>query len=1291
MKKLSKFLAIIPAILMLVSIIPITASATDPTSGTCGDNLTWSYDSTTQTLTISGTGDMYDFKSNKRPWEAYEEKALKVLVEDGVTSVGVFAFYTFKYIEEVELADSITSIGHYAFGYCYELTSIDLPDSLTNIGGYAFYNCDFLSITIPNGVTEIKSYTFNGCTELENVYYDGTEKQWNSITIEDFNDPLRHAIIHYNDGYNSAIRGTCGDNLIWNYDEKTCTLTISGTGDMYDYKSNNRPWGRHQNYILKVIVEDGVTSIGNLAFYQCYEILEVELADSITSIGNSAFSYCFELTSVELPENLINIGNSAFNSTLDTAVELPQNVKKIGDYAFDGCNLKGVILNDGLESIGAYAFDGQDELTEIIIPESVTTIGEYAFNYCSNLTSINIPKKLTEISAGLFANCEKLSIDIVIPEGIITIGESAFYRCLKVPSISLPNSIEEIGASAFKACTALKNIVIPANVTTISDSLFHSSGIENVTFLGNITSIGKSAFAHCDELKEFTFQSSVKTVGEMAFYSSGLEKITIPATIQTFGDGVFSNCDKLDSVTISNGITQIPAKMFENCTALKAIQLPKTVTSIGTRAFNGCSELELVIIPVSVNTIGSNAFKNCTDMEEVYYGGTQAQWEAIVTTPSFENVIIHYNSENAHIHEYKTVVIAPTCDEQGYTIYSCTLCSYEKNDDYVDAVGCTVENWNVTTQPTCYTYGSRNGICSVCGKAITERMETLKHVWSELKVDFEPTCKDGQKSRECLLCGDKSDIQTIPATGHVYGEWHQVTEGACREYARFEQYCTVCGSVNVMDAPIEHKYNSTIVTPPTCTEKGYTTHICIACGDSYVDEYVNAKGHRFTTEVITPATHTTEGVRKYTCDCGHTFTRTISKLTEHTYEITITPPTCTEQGYTTRICECGKTIVDDYVDALGHTPATEIEEEFVAPTCTEQGYIIYECSTCGDSYKEYISETGHSYDWEIITPPTCYTYGSRKGVCCACGHEITETLDNLSHNWSKLKVDFEPTCTEDGQKSKECSRCGDKTAIEKIPAVGHTYGEWKQVTEAACKEYAKFEQYCINCNRVNTMFAPVEHKYELVITAPTCTEQGYTSYTCRCGDSYIVEYVDIDENNHHHTSEITTPATHTTTGIMTYTCACGDSYTEVIAKIEKHNYESVVTAPTCTERGYTTYTCECGDSYVDDYIDATGHSFDDWVVTKKPTTDTEGEMKRVCPCGEKEYKSIDKLPPVEDNDIEQENTNKENVERPEIPNTDYSIKSSTNIQFAVAIFVCVIFCAILFRKKIYIFVSGVEK
>lgn len=141
-----------------------------------------------------------------------------------------------------------------------------------------------------------------------------------------------------------------------------------------------------------------------------------------------------------------------------------------------------------------------------------------------------------------------------------------------------------------------------------------------------------------------------------------------------------------------------------------------------------------------------------------------------------------------------------------------------------------------------------------------------------------------------------------------------------------------------------------------------------------------------------------------------------------------------------------------------------------------------------------------------------------------------------------------------------------------------------------------------------------KHSYSSNVTAPTCTENGYTTYTCECGDTYVADYVDA--TGHSHTAEVTTPATHKATGVMTYTCHCGDTYTETIDKIAEHNHTAVVTAPTCEDQGYTTYTCVCGDSYVADYVDAKGHTAGEWVVTKPATSTQSGTKTQSCTvCG----------------------------------------------------------------------------
>ena len=168
---------------------------------------------------------------------------------------------------------------------------------------------------------------------------------------------------------------------------------------------------------------------------------------------------------------------------------------------------------------------------------------------------------------------------------------------------------------------------------------------------------------------------------------------------------------------------------------------------------------------------------------------------------------------------------------------------------------------------------------------------------------------------------------------------------------------------------------------------------------------------------------------------------------------------------------------------------------------------------------------------------------------------ITENKTIHIHTEEEIPA-VAPSCTETGLTAGvKCSECGEIiTAQQELPALGHDY--------------------------------------KSVVVAPTCTEDGYTTYTCSvCNDSYVSDHTDA--LGHSYTSEITTPATHTATGVMTYTCTCGDTYTEIVEKTSDHNHEAVITTPTCTEQGYTTYTCECGDNYVDDYVNATGHADND--------------------------------------------------------------------------------------------------
>ncbi len=412
MKRTSKFLSFILALIMVISIIPmstITASAATY-SGTCGENLTWEFDESTGTLTISGTGAMDDYQYNNRPWEKYKNSIKTVVINDDVTTIGSevfdgcyslasvsigdavtaigdYAFYGCRMLKDLTIPDSVTVIGRWSFGDCgltsviipdsviiigdsafstsNSITSITIPDSVTTLGDYAFNCCEGLtSVTIGNNVTKIGYATFSGCknllkvnfgssittiessafkwcNSLTDVYYSGTEDEWNNISIDNTyagNDLLLNATIHY------RITGTCGENLTWEFDESTGTLTISGVGEMSDFTEESIPWKNYKYDIKTVIINNGVTTIGDYAFRYCDSLTKITIPDSVTEIGGSAFSYCNSLKSITIPDS----------------------VKMISFCLFWGC----------------------ESLTSIVIPDSITTIDDYAFYDCENLDKV---------------------------------------------------------------------------------------------------------------------------------------------------------------------------------------------------------------------------------------------------------------------------------------------------------------------------------------------------------------------------------------------------------------------------------------------------------------------------------------------------------------------------------------------------------------------------------------------------------------------------------------------------------------------------------------------------------------------------------------------------------------------------------------------------------------------------------------------------------------------------------------------------------------------------------------
>ena len=538
-------------------------------------------------------------------------------------------------------------------------------------------------------------------------------------------------------------------------------------------------------------------------------------------------------------------------------------------------------------------------------------------------------------------------------------------------------------------------------------------------------------------------------------------------------------------------------------------------------------------------------------------------WVSNTNGLNFKQKYYNFDTETYKlIHSYSAVVTAPSCQNEGYTTYTCSDCGYSYKDNFVPKSH-VASGAGTVTAPTCTEQGYTTYTCSKCGETYkADYVDALGHT---VVVDpaVAPDCTHTglTEGSHCSVCNEVLKAQeTVPATGHTVVIDPAVIPDCTHTGLSEGAHCSVCGDVlkeqEVLPAK-NHSYKKS-VTEPTCTEKGYTTYTCSVCGDSYVADYVDALGH---TVVVDPAvapdcTHTglTEGSHCSVCNEVLKAQETVP-ATGHSYDKVVTAPTCTKKGYTTYTCSvCGDSYVADYVDALGHKYNAVVTK----PTCTEKGYTTYTCSVCGDSYvADYVDALGHTVVVDPAVAPDCTHTGLTEGSHCSVCNEVLkaqETVPATGHSYNKVVT--EPTCTEKGYTTYTCSVCGDSYVADYVDALGHTVVVDPAVAPDCTHTGLTEGSHCSVCNEVLKAQETVPatgHSYDKVVTAPTCTKKGYTTYTCSvCGDSYVADYVD----------------------------ALG------------HKYNAVVTKPTCTEKGYTTYTCSvCGDSYVADYVDALGHSY----------------------------------------------------------------------------------------------------
>ena len=599
-----------------------------PTSGDCGNDLSWTLEN--GTLTVSGSGGMWNWSPESTPWEESRNVITSVVLEEGVTNVGKFAFSDCVNLTEVRLPSTLTVIRKGALSGCTSLPAVTVPEGVSSIGERAFADCTSLSSAVlPATVVSIQEAAFHQYDEDEETYIPlpnltiqgyaySAAQTWaesNSIPFQSLGDPdFGSPNVYYGDVTGNATRVSDLVEPIAMNGSGQATINIGRTSAYYSISPD-------ATGVYRFEAGEGT----KIYVYRCEAGQDPERISKGSGSVNCALkqgeTYWVRVLLTEGATGTVSVslGEGVSSGSITKGIQWQfedgtltitgkGNISKKGDWGdLESC-ITSVVFGEGITGIRVSGlFSGYSALQSVTIPSTLTNLGYRTFAK-SGLVSIDLPEGIDSISSSLFRDCTSLK-RVVIPQGVTYIGYFAFYGCTSLEQVTIPESVSSIDICAFSGCTSLTEVALPSSLSYLDEEAFAGSGLESVTIPDSVRYVYSGAFENCANLRSATIGNGMTYITDRTFYGcTSLEQVSIPTGVERIDWASFEGCAALQSVTIPVGVSTIEERAFRNCTALQSVTIPVTVTSIGDYAFHQYNEDTEEYEPLPNLTIQGYAF-----------------------------------------------------------------------------------------------------------------------------------------------------------------------------------------------------------------------------------------------------------------------------------------------------------------------------------------------------------------------------------------------------------------------------------------------------------------------------------------------------------------------------------------------------------------------------------------------------------------------------------------------------------------------------------------------------------